>query len=144
MLPVPHPSEWHAKPEEVDPLRRTPPARKRALARQLRREPTPAERHTWSLLRNRQLLGLKFRRQHVLHGFIADFFCAELKLILELDGERHNEVTQAGYDTARTAWLRAAGYRVLRIPNKNVTRAWLQELVAAFVPPLPNGEGDRG
>ena len=51
-----------------------------AAARQLRRDATPAERHAWTLLRNRRLLGLKFRRQHVLRGFIVDFYCAELDI----------------------------------------------------------------
>jgi very-short-patch-repair endonuclease len=64
----------------MDPLRRVPHGLKLAAARQLRRDATPAERHAWTLLRNRRLLGLKFRRQHVLRGFIVDFYCAELDI----------------------------------------------------------------
>ena len=128
----------------MDPLRRTPIGKKLALARQLRREATPAERHAWSLLRNRRMLGLKFRRQHVLRGFVVDFYCAELKLVLELDGSPHRWGSQADYDTARSAWLESAGYRVIRIRNKDVNEARLKELVAPVVPPLPKGEGDRG
>src|SRR6266550_5786591 len=59
----------------MDPLRRLSAAERFARARELRHNPTPAERHTWTLLRNRGILVLKFRRQHVLHGFIVDFYC---------------------------------------------------------------------
>ena len=58
----------------MDPLRHLGSAQKFALARHLRRTTPPAERYAWSLLRNRGVLGLKFRRQHVLHGFIVDFY----------------------------------------------------------------------
>ena len=128
----------------MDPLRRIPIGRKLAQARQLRREATPTERHAWSLLRNRRMLGLKFRRQHVLQGFIVDFYCAELKLVVELDGGLHREASRADYDAARSAWLESAGYRVIRIRNKDVNGAHLKELIAEVVPPLPKGEGDRG
>ena len=67
-------------------------------------------------------------------GFIVDFYCAELKLVLELDGSPHGEATQAGYDAARTAWLEAAGYGVIRIPNRDLTRNRLEELVKRDVP----------
>ena len=76
----------------------------------------------WSLLRNRRLRGLKFRRQHVLHGFIVDFYCPALRLVLEPDGNAHDGATQAGYDAARTAWLTAAAYHVIRVRNKDLTR----------------------
>ena len=113
----------------MDPLRPIPIGKKLALARQLRREPTPAERHAWSVLRNRRLLGLKFRRQHVLHGFIVDFYCPALKLVLELDGNPHDGATQASYDDARTAWLKSAGYRLIRIRNRDLTREILEGIV---------------
>ncbi|MGH7426986.1 MAG: DUF559 domain-containing protein [Candidatus Methylomirabilaceae bacterium] len=125
---------------------------KLALARELRREPTPAERHAWSLLRNRGLLGLKFRRQHVLHGFIVDFYCSALKLIVELDGRLHDRATQVGFDAARTAWLTGAGYRVIRVRNRELTRGCLEELVGEIMremnssvsPPSPEGRGGQG
>lgn len=136
----------------MDPLRPIPIGKKLAIARRLRREATPAERHAWSLLRNRRLLSLKFRRQHVLHGFIVDFFCPALKLVLELDGSSHDEATQAGYDSARSAWLRRAGYQVVRVRNSDLTRERIAELIDQVlhpktrdrVPPLPKGEGVRG
>lgn len=114
----------------MDPLRPIPLGKKLALARQLRRDSTPAERRAWSWLRNRRLLGIKFRRQHVLHGFIVDFYCPALKLVLELDGHLHDGATQAGYDAARTAWLRGAGYHVIRIWNKDLTQERLEELIS--------------
>ncbi|MCS6918857.1 MAG: rRNA maturation RNAse YbeY, partial [Fimbriimonadales bacterium] len=60
------------------------------LARQKRREPTPAEKRLWKYLRNRQLLGFKFRRQHTIERFIVDFYCPEAKLVIEVDGEIHD------------------------------------------------------
>jgi very-short-patch-repair endonuclease len=128
----------------VDPLRRLKPAEKFALARELRSHATPAERFAWSLLRNRGVLGLKFRRQHVLHGFIVDFCCLKARIVLEVDGNAHDAEPRRGYDAARTAVLEAAGFKVLRIANRDVTRDNLERLLSHFVPPLPKGEGDRG
>ena len=71
----------------MDPLRHLSAVQIFALAHGLRLGSTPAERHAWSLLRNRGMLGLKFRRQHVLHGFIVDFYCPAENLILELEGD---------------------------------------------------------
>jgi len=134
----------------VDPLRRVTPAQKFALARQLRRAASPAERHAWSLLRNRRILGLKFRRQHVLHGFIVDFYCFAEQLVLELEGDPHDGPDAQVYDEARAAVLEAAGYLVVRLRNCHVTRAHLEARLRdalrsrLLVPPLPKGEGDRG
>ena len=134
----------------MDALRRLTAAQKVALARQLRLNPAPAERHAWSLLRNRAVLGLKFRRQQILHGFIVDFYCAAERLVVELEGDVHDASDRRGYDSARAAHLEAAGYRVVRLKNRDVTRTHLVELLrerlrrGSIVPPLPKGEGDRG
>jgi len=101
----------------MDPLRRLTLAQKVDLARQLRLNPTPAERHAWSLLRHRSLLGLKFRRQQVLHGFIVDFYCSTERLVIELEGDVHEANDRRGYDVARAACLEAAGYRRERGPG---------------------------
>ena len=85
------------------------------LARDLRRNQTDAEKLVWSRLRNRQLEGRKFRRQQIIGPYIADFLCLEPKLIVELDGGQHME--QQDSDAARTAYLSAMGYRVLRFWN---------------------------
>ena len=86
--------------------------------REARREATPAERKLWARLRSRQLLGHKFRRQVWLGPFIADFFCAEAKLVVEVDGDTH--ASQLDYDQRRTAWLNLAGFRVVRVANQDV------------------------
>jgi very-short-patch-repair endonuclease len=117
----------------MDPLRRLRPAQRFALARQLRRRPTPAERHAWSLLRNRGILGLKFRRQHVLHGFIVDFCCLSERIVIELDGNVHDQAVQHGYDRARTEFLEAAGYRMIRVRNKDVSRQHLETVLAEAI-----------
>ena len=96
------------------------------------------------------MLGLKFRRQHVLHGFIVDFYCISERLVVELEGDVHDASDRRAYDDARAAFLEAAGYRVIRIRNRNVTRAHVERLLRErlggqpFVPPLPKGEGVRG
>ena len=77
----------------------SPKTRKRA--RELRRELTPIEAILWQRLRSRRLAGLKFRRQHPVGPFITDFYFAERKLIIEIDGDTHTD--QARYDASRTA-----------------------------------------
>jgi very-short-patch-repair endonuclease len=113
----------------MDALRQLSFAQRFALARRFRRASTPAERYVWSLLRNRGVLGLKFRRQYVLHGFVVEFFCAARRLVVELEGDVHDSRAQRAYDAARAAYLRAAGYRVVRIRNRDVTRARLEALL---------------
>ena len=121
-----HPS---GAPQYRRSVRRPTYAAKLSLARQLRRDPTPPERHGWALLRNRGILGLKFRRQHVLQGFIVDFYCPALRLVVELDGAPHDHPEQASYDAARTAWLEACGYQVVRLQNRNLSRRRLEQLL---------------
>lgn len=88
-------------------------------SRDLRHPLTPAEAKVWARVRNNQL-GYKIRRQHPIGHFIADFYCAQSKLIIEIDGDTHAEPDQAEYDAARTAWLEARGFRVLRFHNQAV------------------------
>ena len=87
-------------------------------ARQLRRESTDAERRLWWLLRDRRLVGHKFRRQCPIGSYFADFACIERKIIIELDGGQH--VDQCAYDDRRSAWLEARGWRVMRFWNDDV------------------------
>jgi len=88
----------------------------------LRRNATIAERKLWSLLRNKQLANSRFRRQHPIGPYVADFFCASAKLIIELDGEQHGEKRNIEYDSARTHFLNAQGYHVLRFSNIQVMK----------------------
>jgi very-short-patch-repair endonuclease len=85
------------------------------LARKLRLTPTDAEIRVWSRLRGKQLEGFRFRRQHPLGPYVVDFFCAEAKFIVEVDGGQH-----ADDGEARTRWLEARGYRVIRFWNNDV------------------------
>jgi len=129
--------------------------RLRPYARRLRRSETDAERKLWFRLRNRRLAGLKFRRQHPIGPFVADFCCTEARLIIELDGGQH--ALKRRSDTKRTAYLEGQGYRVLRFWNDEAlsnTDAVLQritlELGVHDCPspsspspyPLPGGERD--
>ena len=144
----------------MDPLRRLRAAERFARARELRLQPTPAERHAWTLLRNRGILGLKFRRQHVLHGFIVDFYCPSEGIVIELEGNVHDTEVQRDYDRARAGLLEAAGYRVIRLRNRDVSRDRLETVLREALEtrssfPLsrrergsggedPQGEGVRG
>ena len=89
-------------------------------ARELRRNPTEAERKLWKHLRLRQIGGYKFRRQQPLGQYIVDFVCLEKKRIVELYGGQHSE--QIVYDAERTEWLEAQGFRVLRFWNDEVLK----------------------
>ena len=111
-----------------------------ALAKAQRHEPTAAEAAAWALLRNRRCLGLKFRRQHVIRGFIVDFYCAELRLAVEVDGTVHRGRMRAEYDEARSRALAHAGIGVVRITNEQVSEAGLVRLLEPYVtaPPLIN------
>jgi very-short-patch-repair endonuclease len=97
---------------------RTP--RKTVRARELRKEATPAEQRLWSHLRNNQLENLSFRRQHPMGKYILDFYCASLKLAIELDGGQHNEPAQVARDKVRDDWFAAKGIETLRIWNCDV------------------------
>lgn len=91
---------------------------KTTKARELRKNPTEAERRLWQHLRLRQFEGHKFRRQQPLGPYIVDFVCLEKKIIIEVDGGQHS--TQVQYDQERSAWLEAQGFRVLRFWNNEV------------------------
>jgi very-short-patch-repair endonuclease len=90
----------------------------RDAARQLRSAQTDAERALWNVLRDRAVLNLKFRRQHPIGNYIADFCCIEKGLIIELDGSQH--LDRVAQDEERTRWLNSHGFRVLRFWNEDV------------------------
>ncbi|MEX0718742.1 MAG: DUF559 domain-containing protein [Planctomycetaceae bacterium] len=87
-------------------------------ARSLRRKATTPERVLWGILRNGRLAGLKFRRQHPIGPYVADFYCAAAKLIVEVDGESHEHKQQS--DSLRTRHLESHGLKVLRVTNEDV------------------------
>lgn len=119
------------------------------IARRLRKNQTPAEEALWQMVRNRQLAGLKFRRQHQIGRYIVDFYCVEHCLIVELDGAIHDTLEQTKIDAKRDAFLSLIGNTVIRIRNERVfedTERVLAEIVdQAFPPvPIPGGPGGEG
>jgi very-short-patch-repair endonuclease len=90
------------------------------LSRELRKEQTPEETLLWEILRNRQFMNLKFRRQHVIEGFVVDFYCHELRLAIEVDGGVHNN--QKDYDELRQSLIEDKGIRFIRVQNEEVNR----------------------
>jgi len=74
----------------------------------------------WKILRDRRLDGIKFRRQKPIRIYVADFYCPELKLVVELDGEVHTDPRQAVHDENRDSYLRSIGCTILRFPNREI------------------------
>lgn len=104
--------------------------------RTLRKESTPQEIILWSRLRNKQL-GVKFRRQHSIGNYIADFYCSEKHLVIELDGYQHNE--RAEYDKQRTKYLNSLNVKVIRFWNNEVNKnleGVLLKILDEVKPPL--------
>ena len=100
-------------------------------ARQMRREDMPA---AWKLLRDRRTLGFKFRRQVPIGHYIVDFYCPEIRLIIEIDGGVHDRPEQAERDEQRNCRLRDLGYMVLHCPNNPVLNnpACFTEMIRAL------------
>ena len=122
------------------------PTRNLRSARRLRQDLTDAERKLWQCLRNRQLEGLKFRRQHPVPPYIVDFVCLSKRLVIELDGSQHTHEV----DASRTRYLQSQGIHVLRFwsnevltnPEAVVEAIWNNAAQRTLTPtPLPVGEG---
>ena len=117
-------------------------------AKELRQEMTKAEKKLWERLRNRQLGNFKFRRQALMGHFIADFYCAACKLIIEIDGDIHN--LQVEQDRLRTEEMGSFGYRVIRFKNEQVEsdiESVLNSILEACQRPSPKTgrrAGDEG
>ena len=128
------------------PVKPKLPAKTKARARALRRKSTDAEARLWRHLRAGRLGGHKFRRQHPIPPYIADFYCAAAKLVIEIDGSQHTEEV----DRTRTEALQRLGLKVIRYWDNEVlqqTEAVLNDILRVAVertltpPPLPGGEG---
>jgi adenine-specific DNA-methyltransferase len=102
--------------------RRDPNPRLKQFAREMRREPTDAERKLWFILRDRRLGGFKFRRQHPVGGYIVDFFCMEARLGVEADGGQHYDPEGKAYDDRRSQVLTELGVEVLRFSDYEVIK----------------------
>jgi very-short-patch-repair endonuclease len=103
----------------------------RNRAREMRKKMPPAEAKLWSRIRGDQLAGLRFRRQHPIGPFIADFFCPRKNLVVELDGDSHFEPDQERFDRDRTAYIVELGLRELRFTNLDVLEN-IEGVVAAI------------
>ena len=103
--------------------------KKLELARQFRKNPTESEDAVWQMLRNRQIKNLKWRRQQVIDGFIADFYCAELNVVLEIDGSIHENKEVKEYDEYRTSVFESRGIKVFRLKNEDCDKQHLVELI---------------
>jgi very-short-patch-repair endonuclease len=90
------------------------------LRRQLRKNMTPAERKAWGILKNRQILNLRFLRQYGVENYILDFYCPEIKLAIEVDGGQHNDEKEKLSDAARTSLMGLYGIKVIRFWNNEV------------------------
>ncbi len=104
----------------------------RECAKQLRRDATPAERILWKEVRTNKLNGLHFRRQQIVHGYFADFYCHQRELIVEVDGGIHE--FQQEYDAEREEYLTALGFRIIRFTNEEIQKdleGVLQKIVNA-------------
>jgi very-short-patch-repair endonuclease len=124
------------------------------FARHQRRTARSYEQLLWQLLRNRQRRGKKFRRQHPLGIYTADFYCAEAQLVVEVDGSPHDSAEGKRKDEARDAWMRAQGIEVLRFGGFQVefeTQQVLEriddmlQLRCPLIPsPSPRSTGEKG
>ena len=108
------------KPNHDEGMWKGAPSDLFSKAQFLRRNETKAEKLLWEKLRNNQLEGLKFRRQHPVNIYIADFYCHKFKLIIELDGDYHNQEEQKQKDEVRTEVLRLNGLKIIRFKNEEV------------------------
>ena len=107
--------------------------KKLELARRFRKNPTESEDMVWQMLRNRQIRNLKWRRQQVIDGFIADFYCAELNVVLEIDGSIHDDEEVKEYDEFRTSVFASKGIRVYRLKNEDCDKKHLIELIETII-----------
>jgi len=119
-------------------------AQKAALARELRRNQTDAEKILWQRLRANRLDGWHFRRQQVIAGLIVDFYCHKDGLVIELDGEIHTR--QVEYDQERDGILASLGLKIIRFPNRAVETdidEVMEVILRACKDSQPQGQDDR-
>jgi cyclase len=119
-------------------------------SKEFRSEMTEAEKMLWNELKNRKLGGLKFRRQHPLHFYIADFYCHEKRLAIEVDGEIHRKKEVRSHDENRSAELDRLGVTIVRFTNKDVLNNMkkvldkILHIAGKTDSPSPPGEGVGG
>lgn len=121
------------------------------LARNMRNNPTKAEKILWKKLKEFRNTGFIFRRQHPIDIFIADFYCHKLKLVIEVDGEIHSDHQVQEYDDGRSGELEKLGIKVIRFSNEYIINN--EELITNLIqnnidkmasPALPGAGDERG
>lgn len=114
-------------------------------AKKLRREMTPAEKNLWKHVKANKLNGLHFRRQQIVHGYFADFYCHQYELIVEVDGGIHE--LQQEYDKEREKYLNVLGLRIIRFTNEEIMgdlKGVLQKIVVECKGPNPQPLPSKG
>jgi very-short-patch-repair endonuclease len=111
------------------------PAKTKSFAKTLRKRQTAAEERMWKILRNRNFEGFKFRRQHPLNKYIADFYCHKLKLVIELDGNVHELESVKIKDEIREEAIKAFGIEIIRFENDDIfNNSWIiDKKIFAFI-----------
>jgi poly(A) polymerase len=145
----PSPTSGRGMAQEGERRRLAPTAlwdRVKAAARQMRHAPTAAERALWEALRNSQLEGFRFRRQHAVGPYIADFYCAQARLVVEVDGPSHDLTRDE--DGLRSEYFNALGIGTLRFDNQQVLSD-IQAVLSAIrkhlpTTPSPSSKSERG
>ena len=119
-------------------------------AKTLRLNMTDAEKLLWEKLRNKLILGLRFRAQHPIDRFIADFYCHKVKLVIELDGGVHIAEEQKLYDNGRTAEMEEYGIKVIRFTNHEIFKDLANVIIEIekicnerLTPPFPQKTGHQ-
>lgn len=123
-----------------------PSEQTRIRAKELRLNTSVPEKLLWSALRGKKAAGLKFRRQHPIEPYIADFYCPAARLVIEVDGESHDDTIE--HDAIRTEYLSELNLDVIRVSNDDVlnnlegvvdyiVKVALQRVTSPFVRPLP-------
>ena len=90
------------------------------LAKELRRKMTPCEKTLWQRLRTKKLAGFRFRRQHPIKFYIADFYCHEARLVIEVDGPIHNRIDRREHDQQRSGVIEDFGIMIIRFSNDEI------------------------
>ncbi|MDP3741234.1 MAG: endonuclease domain-containing protein [bacterium] len=118
----------------------------KTLRRKLRRDSTETERLVWNLIRNRQIMSMKFFRQYSIGTYIVDFYCPEIELAIEIDGGQHNESRNVMKDNQRTDYLEKIGIEVLRFWNNEIienTEGVYEETVKTIKKLLPTSSLEK-
>ena len=125
-------------------MKRDTPKYIKELARELRKDQTEAESIIWKYIRGSKLNGYKFRRQYAIGRYIADFYCCEARLAIEIDGKIHELGDRKEYDQVRQIEIEARNIKVLRFRNEDIFNRLdcvLQSIIEVLTPLPSSGEG---